>query len=114
MKENIYYRKEGRKYVPVAYFEPEGLPEGLWLIYRNDEKDISPNCMMNMLSYTREHKLQEVGSFCDFYTKHREKIIKAVSKEVDEWVQKKKGYSLNDISIIVCKVLSEIKDESNR
>lgn len=26
---NVYYKKVGRKYIPVNYYEPEGLPEGL-------------------------------------------------------------------------------------
>ena len=32
-KQHTYYKKVGRKYVPVQYFEPEGYPEGLWLLY---------------------------------------------------------------------------------
>ena len=79
---NTYYKKVGRKYVPVQYYDVEGLQEGLWLIYKNKYS----KGMINMLYPILTHELQNVGKFCDFYKAHKEKIQEMVAKEYEEKV----------------------------
>jgi hypothetical protein len=82
---NIYYKKVGRKYIPVNYYEPEGLPEGLWLIAKNKYSKEYRNMLFPVLT----HELQNVGKFCDFYKAYKEEIQKVVMKEYEDFFKKK-------------------------
>lgn len=106
---NVYYKKVGRKYIPVNYYEPEGLPEGLWLITKNKySKQYS-----NMLFPILVHELQNVGKFCDFYKAHKEKIQEMVAKEYEAFFQKKReaneSFSISDLTDCIIAGLSKIK-----
>ena len=108
---NTYYKKVGRKYVPVQHYDVEGLQEGLWLIYKNKySKGVS-----NMLYPILTHELQNVGRFCDFYKTHKEKIQKMVTKEYENFFQKKKeaneAFSISDLTDCIIAGLSKIKDD---
>ena len=103
------YKKQGRRYIKVDRFEDTGLPEGLYLFYKPDYKG-EHSAMMNMLHYAKVHQIENVGKFCDFWVKHEEVLTKEISKSIDEWIKEKKSYSINDLSILVCKALSNIKE----
>ena len=107
---NIYYKKVGRKYIPVNYYEPEGLPEGLWLITKNKYS----KGYINMLFPILAHELQNVGRFCDFYKAHKEEIQKVVTKEYDDFFKKKKeenqAFSISELTDCIISALSKIED----
>ena len=108
---NTYYKKVGRKYVPVQYYDVEGLQEGLWLIYKNKYS----KGMSNMLYPILTHELQNVGRFCDFYKTHKEKIQEMVTKEYENFFQKKReaneAFSISDLTDCIIAGLSKIKDD---
>lgn len=110
---NTYYRKIGRKYVPVQYYDVEGLQEGLWLIYKNKYS----RGMSNMLYPILTHELQNVGRFCDFYKTHKEKIQEMVTKEYENFFQKKReaneAFSISDLTDCIIAGLSKIKDDEH-
>ena len=110
---NTYYRKIGRKYVPVQYYDVEGLQEGLWLIYKNKYS----KGMSNMLYPILTHELQNVGRFCDFYKTHKEKIQEMVTKEYENFFQKKReaneAFSISDLTDCIIAGLSKIKDDEH-
>ena len=110
---NTYYKKVGRKYVPVQYYDVEGLQEGLWLIYKNKYS----KGMSNMLYPILTHELQNVGRFCDFYTTHKEKIQEMVTKEYENFFQKKReaneAFSISDLTDCIIAGLSKIKDDGH-
>ena len=107
---NTYYKKVGRKYVPVQYYDVEGLQEGLWLIYKNKYS----KGMSNMLYPILTHELQNVGRFCDFYKTHKEKIQEMVTKEYENFFQKKRevneAFSISDLTDCIIAGLSKIDD----
>lgn len=108
---NTYYKKVGRKYIPVNYYEPEGLSEGLWLITKNKYSKQYNSMLFPILV----HELQNVGKFCDFYKTHKEKIQKMVTKEYENFFQKKKEanetFSISDLTDCIIAGLSKIKDD---
>jgi hypothetical protein len=110
---NTYYKKVGRKYVPVQYYDVEGLQEGLWLIYKNKYS----KGMSNMLYPILTHELQNVGKFCDFYKTHKEKIQEMVTKEYENFFQKKReaneAFSISDLTDCIIAGLSKIKDDGH-
>ena len=110
---NTYYKKVGRKYVPVQYYDVEGLQEGLWLIYKNKYS----KGMSNMLYPILTHELQNVGKFCDFYKSHKEKIQYMVTKEYENFFQKKReaneAFSISDLTDCIIAGLSKIKDDEH-
>mgnify|MGYP000396688980 FL=1 len=110
---NTYYKKVGRKYVPVQYYDVEGLQEGLWLIYKNKYS----KGMSNMLYPILTHELQNVGRFCDFYKTHKEKIQEMVTKEYENFFQKKReaneAFSISDLTDCIIAGLSKIKDDEH-
>ena len=110
---NTYYKKVGRKYVPVQYYDVEGLQEGLWLIYKNKYS----RGMSNMLYPILTHELQNVGRFCDFYKAHKEKIQEMVTKEYENFFQKKReaneAFSISDLTDCIIAGLSKIKDDEH-
>jgi hypothetical protein len=110
---NTYYKKVGRKYVPMQYYDVEGLQEGLWLIYKNKYS----KGMSNMLYPILTHELQNVGRFCDFYKTHKEKIQEMVTKEYENFFQKKReaneAFSISDLTDCIIAGLSKIKDDGH-
>ena len=110
---NTYYKKIGRKYIPVQYYDVEGLQEGLWLIYKNKYS----KGMSNMLYPILTHELQNVGRFCDFYKTHKEKIQEMVTKEYENFFQKKReaneAFSISDLTDCIIAGLSKIKDDEH-
>lgn len=69
------YKKVGKRYVKHDdYLDDVGLPEGLYLFYKNGKE------MMSMLHYAKVHDIQNVGRFCDLYVAHYDKINDAVGK----------------------------------
>ena len=110
---NTYYKKVGRKYVPMQYYDVEGLQEGLWLIYKNKYS----KGMSNMLYPILTHELQNVGRFCDFYKTHKEKIQEMVTKEYENFFQKKReaneAFSISDLTDCIIAGLSKIKDDEH-
>lgn len=103
------YKKQGRRYIKVDRFEDTGLPEGLYLFYKPNYKG-EHSAMMNMLHYAKVHQIENVGKFCDFWVKHEEVLNKEISKNINEWIKENKSYSINDLIILVCKTLSNIKE----
>jgi len=103
---NTYYKKEGRKYIPVNYYEPEGLPEGLWLITKNEYSKEYENMLIPVLT----HELQNLGKFCDFYKNYRKDIQKMVSKEYENFFNKNKTFTISDLTKCIIAGLSKIKD----
>lgn len=106
---NTYYKKIGRKYVPVQYYDVEGLQEGLWLIYKNKYS----KGMSNMLYPILTHELQNVGKFCDFYKAYKEEIQKVVMKEYEDFFKKKQeenqAFSISELTDCIIAGLSKIK-----
>ena len=82
------YKKVGKRYVKHDdYLDDKGLPEGLYLFYKNG------NAMMSMLHYAKVHDIQNVGRFCDIFVAHQAKISDAVEKALE-----KGGFSVNDLT----------------
>ena len=107
--ETTLYKKVGRKYVKHDdYLEEKGLPEGLYLFYKPNYKG-EHSAMMNMLSYAKVHSITDVGKFSDLWVAYEEKLTDAIGKAIDNHIKEHNGYRLNDLSIIVCKALSETK-----
>lgn len=102
-KQHTYYKKVGRKYVPVQYFEPEGYPEGLWLFYSKP----GVHSVTQMLYYTKVHDIQNLGKFCDLKVNFEDELQNKIGKEIDTWIKDKKQYSIADLTNIVLKVLSD-------
>ena len=108
MKEKELYKKVGKRYVVYNnYFDETGLPEGLYLLYKYNHNG-GHSAMMNMLHYAKVHDIKNVGKFCDMWVAYEEVLNKAIREGIDNWVKEKGNYSTNELSIIVCKALSEI------
>ena len=108
--ETTLYKKVGRKYVKHNTYSDNlnGLPEGLYLLYKNDY-DGKHSAMINMLHYAKVHSITDVGKFSDLWVAYEELLNKTIREGIDKWIKEKGNYSTNDLSIIVCKSLSEIK-----
>ena len=92
------YKKVGKRYVKHDdYLDDKGLPEGLYLIYKNG------NAMMSMLHYAKVHDIQNVGRFCDLYVAHYDKINEAVEKAI-----RKGEFSISDLTKQIISELSNI------
>ena len=103
---NVYYKKVGRKYIPVNYYEPEGLSEGLWLITKNKYSKQYSNMLFPILT----HDLQNVGKFCDFYKAYKEEIQKMVSEEYNKFFnENNKTFSITSLTNNIIAGLSKIK-----
>lgn len=106
---NTYYKKIGRKYIPVNYYEPEGLSEGLWLIVKNKYSKEYRNMLFPVLT----HELQNVGKFCDFYKAYKEEMQKVVMKEYEDFFKKKREedqpFSISELTDCIIAGLSKIK-----
>ena len=107
--QHTYYKKVGRKYVPVQYFEPEGYPEGLWLFYHKP----GAKTVTNALYYTKVHDIQNLGTFCDLQVNFGEELQNKISVAIDEWIKEKGSYSIADLTTIVLTVLSNELNNGN-
>jgi hypothetical protein len=108
--ETVLYKKVGRRYVEHNAYSDNlnGLPEGLYLLYKENYKK-EHSAMMNMLHYVKVHSITDVGKFSDLWVAYEDKLNVAIRQGIDNWVKEKGNYSTNDLSVIVCKALSEIK-----
>ncbi len=103
---NTLYKKVGRKYVPVNYYDVTGYPPGLYLLYQPDYKG-EHTAMMNMLHYAKVHDIKNVGKFCDLITSAdvlQEKLYKAVD---DFAKNNNNSYSRQDIVNILLKLIAD-------
>lgn len=92
------YKKVGKRYVKHDdYLDDVGLPEGLYLFYKNGK------AMMSMLHYAKVHDIKNVGRFCDLYVAHYDKINDAVEKAV-----RKGEFSVSDLTKQIISELSNI------
>lgn len=93
------YRKVGKRYVKHDdYLDDKGLPEGLYLIYKNGK------AMMYMLDYAKVHDIQNVGRFCDLFVGHEKNINDAVEKVI-----RKGEFSISDLTKQIISELSNIE-----
>jgi hypothetical protein len=107
--ETVLYKKVGRRYVEHNAYSDNlnGLPEGLYLLYKENYKK-EHSAMMNMLHYVKVHSITDVAKFSDLWVKHEEVLNKTIEEAINKWFEDRKTYSTNDLSIIVCKALSEL------
>lgn len=106
MASNTYYKKVGRKYIPIEYYEMEGYPEGLYLFYKTD---ISKG-MMSALHYVKLYGITNLGKWSDLWLNYGEELNDKIAKEIDEFIKREGKYSIQDLSSIVLKVLSDVQD----
>jgi len=109
-RNNTFYKKVGRKYIPIETYDINGFGEGLWLI----TKQPSSTGYTNTLYAVKTHDIQNVGKFSDFYNAHKERLTKLVSEEYDNFFKKKKEnnetFSISDLSNCIISALSKIVD----
>lgn len=93
-KTTTLYKKVGKRYIKHDdYLDDVGLPQGLYLFYKNG------NAMMSMMHYAKVHDIQNVGRFCDLYVAHYDKINEAVRKAT---------YDNHDLTMKIISELSNI------
>lgn len=102
-----YYKKVGRKYIPIEHYELEGVPEGLYLVYKGDYFE----GRLNALHVTRVHEIKNIGKWADIYNKYNTKLTNTICERIDKWIKEKGQYSIQDLSNTVITVLSEFEDD---
>ena len=108
METTTLYKKVGRRYVKHDdYLTETGLPVGLYLFYKENYKG-EHSAMMNMLHYAKVHDIKNVGKFCDIWAANEDVLNTKIREGIDNWMKEKGNYTTNELSIIVCKALSEI------
>jgi hypothetical protein len=70
-----YYKKVGRKYLPIQTHEIEGWGEGLYLITQTPNNKETLSCL-------HVHNLQHAAKFSDLYKANKEEVTKAVSDAI--------------------------------
>ena len=109
-RNNTHYIKKGRKYIPVETYNIDGFGEGLYLITKKPHS----TGYTNILYAVKTHDIQNVGKFSDFYVAHHDKICTELYKNYKKFMEnlKKddKSFSISDLTDVVIKTLSEIKD----
>ena len=109
-RNETYYIKKGRKYIPIQRYDVDGLGEGLWLITKGPNYE----SRQNLLYAVRTHQIQEVGKFCDFYKAHKDKLDEIIIKEYDNFFEQKKEkseyFSRSEIVDCIISALSKIED----
>ena len=103
MSINTYYKKKGRKYIPVEYWEPEGYPEGLWLLYKSP----GSNTAMQLLHYAKVYDITNLGKWADLWVNFGDKLTAKIGKAIEEFIEKEGRYSIQDLSSIVLKVIAD-------
>ena len=99
------YKKEGRRYVPVNYYDVTGYPPGLYLLYKPDYKG-EHTAMMNMIHYAKVYDIKNVGKFCDLVSSS-EVLSQKLHEGVKEWVETHGSYSWQDIVNILLKLIAD-------
>lgn len=103
---NTLYKKEGRKYVPVSYYDVTGYPPGLYLLYSPDYKG-EHTAMMNMLHYAKVHDIKNVGKFCDLIVS-QDVLQEKLYKELEEFSKANNGmYSRQDMLNCLFKLIAD-------
>lgn len=109
-RNNTYYIKKGRKYIPRESYDINGFSEGLWLI----TKQPYSTSYTNILYAVKTHNIQNVGKFADFYQAHKEKLQKMVSEEYENFFKKKReaneAFSISELTNCIISALSKIED----
>jgi len=108
-RNNTYYIKKGRKYIPKENYDINGFSEGLWLI----TKQPNSTGYNNVLYAVKTHDIQNVGKFADFYKAHKEELQNLVSKEYENFFNKKReeneAFSISDLTDCIISALSKIE-----
>jgi len=107
--EQTYYKKKGRKYIPVESYDINGFSEGLWLITKQPYSE----SYTNVLYAVKTHDIENVGKFADFYKAHKEELQNLVSKEYENFFNKKRekgqSFSISDLTDCIIAALSKVK-----
>jgi hypothetical protein len=107
MRNNTFYKKEGRKYIPIETYDIDGFGEGLYLI----TKSPSSKEIKNVLYAVKTHDLQNVGKFSDFYKANREKLMEMVKLEYERFFSEgNKSFSIADLADCIIAGMSKIED----
>lgn len=105
IKTETFYRKEGRKYVPIHTCDINGVSEGLWLVIKNKYGEEH----LNTLYCVKTHNIENVGKFADFYKAHKEEIENMVKEQYDLFFSEEgKSFSINDLTKCIIAGLSKI------
>lgn len=104
-RSKTYYKKVGRKYIPIDRYNLDGISEGLWLV----TKDEYSEAHSNVLYAVKTHDLQNVGRFADFYKAHKREIQKMVEEEYEKFCTPNKLFSISDLTDCIIAGLSKIK-----
>ena len=109
-RNNTYYIKKGRKYIPKESYDISGFSEGLWLITNKPHS----TGYTNTLYAVKTHDIQNIGKFSDFYVAYHDTISTELQKNytifMDKLRTENKSFSISDLTDVVIKTLSEIKD----
>jgi hypothetical protein len=105
-RSNTFYKKVGRKYIPIQTYDIEGFGEGLWLITNKP----SSKETTNILYAVKTHDIQNVGKFSDFYNAHKDKLQNLIKVEYDKFFSTNKSFSISDLTNCIISALSKVKD----
>jgi hypothetical protein len=105
-RSETYYKKVGRRYIPIDKYNLDGISEGLWLV----TKDKYSEAHSNVLYAVKTHDLQNVGRFADFYKAHKREIQEMVKEEYERFFSTpNKIFSISDLTDCIIAGLSKIK-----
>lgn len=105
IKTETFYRKEGRKYIPIHRCDINGVSEGLWLVIKNKYSEE----YSNLLCAVKTHDIQNVGKFADFYKAYKEEIENMVKEQYYLFFSEEgKTFSINDLTKCIIAGLSKI------
>lgn len=104
----IYYKKIGKRYIPIEHYDTEGLPEGLYLFF-NPDRNNKCSSMMNMGFYTKVHQIQNVGRFCDLVVQiNKEELSHKIVQEVESFRKNNNDrIAIQDMINCMLKVISD-------
>lgn len=102
----VYYKKEGNKYVPIEFYDVEGLPEGLYLLYKNTYS----RGVVNTLYYTRVHEIKNVGKWCDLVRSYPD-LPNIFIKNLEEFKKNQPNSSVVDTINVLFKSLADYDED---
>jgi len=106
-RNKIFYKKVGRKYIPIETYDMEGFGEGLWLITNKPHSKETKNILYTV----KTHDIQNVGKFADFYKAYKNDLQDLMKKEYDKFFSTPgKSFSISDLTDCIISALSKIKD----
>lgn len=106
-RNETYYKKIGKKYVPFDRFDVEGLSEGLWAIYKNPYSKEYRNLIYPVLT----HRIKDAGKFSDFYKKHKDVLNEMVREKFENFLNDKdKSFTRGDLVDCIIAGMAEIDD----